>query len=76
MEIIIAVVLLIPCISPINPDIFIAKGANSKPIIATMHPIAAGGNKMSTQSVPIFLTKNAKIMKEKPKAIKPPCACA
>ena len=76
IEMIIAVVLLMPCTGSMKPDMFIASGASSRPMMATMEPMAAGGKRTSTHFVPTSLTRNARIIKQRPKAIKPPCASA
>ena len=60
--------------SPTKPAIFIALGANSKPMIATMAPIAAGGNRVSIQPTPTFFTKKDSRTKHRPKTMKPLCA--
>ena len=56
------------------PAIPIATGATSKPITATIAPIAAGGNNTSIHLIPINLTNKANSIKDTPKAMKPPCA--
>ena len=53
---------------------FMASGANSKPMMATIDPMAAGGNKMSIHFVPTLSTTAAKMMKDRPKTMKPPWA--
>lgn len=59
-----------------EPDILIASGASSRPIMATMEPMAAGGNSTSIHDVPIFFTRSARIMKDRPKQMNPLCASA
>ena len=76
IEIVIDVAADMPCGSPMKPDIVMASGANSRPMMATIAPMAAGGNRTSIQWTPIFFTKRARIMKHSPKAMNPPCASA
>ena len=54
----------------------IATGASSRPMMATMAPIAAGGNNLSIQPIPIYRTKNDKITKDKPNTTKAPFAAS
>ena len=76
MEIMTAMAFVIPCASPEKPDMLMASGASSRPIMATMEPIAAGGNSTSIHEVPIFFTRSARIMKDRPKQMNPLCASA
>ena len=62
--------------SPVMPAMPIATGANSKPITATIAPIAAGGNNTSIQPMPTKRTIKDNTTKATPKAIKPPCAAS
>ena len=59
-----------------RPAIPIATGANSRPIIATIAPIAAGGNNLSIQPIPMYRTKIDKITKDKPNITKAPLAAS
>ena len=76
MEIVMEVAALMPCGSPMKPDMVMASGASSSPMIATIAPMAAGGKRTSIQPTPIFFTRSAMIMKQRPKAMKPPWASA
>ncbi|MNW13236.1 hypothetical protein D3C71_2111330 [compost metagenome] len=51
-----------------------ATGTNSKPITATMAPMAAGGKTTSIQLVPAILTMSATTQKMTPTTIKAPSA--
>lgn len=57
-----------------KPAIFAATPANSRPMTATIAPIAAGGKMTSSQPVPAFLTSNATRQNSTPHMIKPPNA--
>src|SRR5699024_10302134 len=56
----------------IRPAISAATGTNSRPITATMAPIAAGGNNISIQAVPTSFTIKATRDNTIPTAKKPP----
>ncbi|MPN59353.1 hypothetical protein SDC9_207074 [bioreactor metagenome] len=58
----------------VKPAISAATGASSRPITATMAPIAAGGKTTSIHLVPITLRLSATIVKIAPTAMKPPKA--
>ena len=53
---------------------FVATGASSRPMIATMAPMAAGGKMMSIHLVPANRTTWEMRMKMSPKTMKPPWA--
>ncbi|MNN23632.1 hypothetical protein D3C81_1370370 [compost metagenome] len=58
----------------IQPAIPAATGINSRPINATMAPIAAGGNTTSIHFVPAYLTSMPMRMKMRPVTINAPNA--
>ncbi|MNE32159.1 hypothetical protein D3C80_1257570 [compost metagenome] len=57
-----------------RPAILAATPANSRPITATIAPIAAGGNITSSQPVPAFLTSSPTRQNSTPHMINPPNA--
>ncbi|CNT66446.1 Uncharacterised protein [Salmonella enterica subsp. enterica serovar Bovismorbificans] len=62
-----------PCAGS-NPAIPAATPASSRPMTATIAPIAAGGNITSSQPVPAFLTMKETRQNNTPHIIKPPSA--
>ena len=62
--------------SPIKPAMDMATGASSRPITATIAPIAAGGKRMSIHLIPTYLTIRLKMTKERPKTMKAPLAAS
>ena len=62
--------------SPVRPAMPAAVGSNSRPMTATMAPMAAGGKTTSIQSVPAKRTTCETTMKKRPKAMNPLCAAA
>ena len=74
MEMVMACPLVMPWTGSMKPLMFRASGASSRPMMATMDPMAAGGNSTSIQLVPIFFTMSPIRMKQSPKAMKPPWA--
>ena len=54
----------------------VATGASSRPMTATIAPIAAGGKTTSSQRVPATRTTCETRMKKRPNAMKPPWAAA
>jgi len=58
----------------VRPAISAATGANSRPITATIAPIAAGGKTVSIHLVPITPIKRDTRENTTPAAIKPPNA--
>ena len=58
----------------VRPAMFVATGASSRPMIATMAPMAAEGNMTSIQRVPAKRTTCETRMKTRPKTMKPPWA--
>ena len=62
--------------SPVSPAMLVATGASSRPMTATIAPMAAGGKTTSSQRVPATRTTCETRTKKSPKAMKPPCAAA
>ena len=59
---------------PVRPAMSVATGASSRPITATMAPMAAGGKTTSSHRVPATRTTPATRMKNRPKPMKAPWA--
>ena len=59
-----------------SPAIFAATGASSRPMIATIAPIAAGGNTTFSQPIPTRPIRNAISMNTMPAQTKPDSAAA
>ncbi|SVK50564.1 Uncharacterised protein [Acinetobacter baumannii] len=57
-----------------SPAMLAATPASSRPMTATIAPIAAGGNITSSQPVPAFFTISATRQKSTPHMMKPPNA--
>ena len=58
----------------VSPAMLVATGASSRPMMATMAPMAAGGKMMSIHRVPAKRTTWETRMKTRPKTMKPPWA--
>ena len=65
------ITLFISILSPTRPAMDAAVGASSRPMMAIMAPIAAGGKMKSIHLVPSIFTIKENRMNSKPKTINP-----
>ena len=65
------ITLCISILSPTRPAMEAAVGASSRPMMAMMAPIAAGGKMKSIHLVPSILTMKENRMNSRPKTMKP-----